>query len=290
MGQLDAMGFGNEPKESSVAIEAPRATLPDDLEARLVVAVEEDIRDTPVWFLVGALRGYSILNTLNRRARGKREVSAGALLCKRRILRVRPIGHDAVTVPTNVTASVFAFSSPWRSRVRRTPRLFWMTSSPVWIASIAGCWWTSSYRISQPAKSFSLHTTGSGSRSLEKLHVEVAFLRGDANDHRTAHDFLEKIVSLGGKKFKKKNGSEWKPFSEPVVVWTDCLQLLASWGNRASHGGTLTRAEAERLISVAEQALGLFKCPECKDWVWASEQAGRDRVQCSCGTLRWKHG
>lgn len=124
----------------------------------------------------------------------------------------------------------------------------------------------------------------------EKLHVEMVFLRGDSNEHRTAHDFLEKILGLGSKKFKKKNGSDWEPFAEAATVWTDCLQLLVSWGNRASHGGTLTRAEAERLISVAEQALGLFKCPECKDWVWASEQPNRERVQCSCGTLRWKHG
>jgi hypothetical protein len=124
----------------------------------------------------------------------------------------------------------------------------------------------------------------------ERLHVPMAFLRGDSNEHRTAHDFLEKIVSLGEKKLTRKNGEEWKPFTEAAEVWKACDKLLVSWGNRASHGGTLTRAEAERLIETAEQALRVFKCLECRDAVWASPQPGRERVQCSCGILRWKHG
>ena len=57
MREADALRLGDQPEERAVAIEAPGAALLDDLEARLVVAVEELVRDLAVGCLVGEFQG-----------------------------------------------------------------------------------------------------------------------------------------------------------------------------------------------------------------------------------------
>lgn len=47
VGQPDAVGLGHQPEQGSVAVEAPRPPLLDDLQAGLVVAVEELVPDPP---------------------------------------------------------------------------------------------------------------------------------------------------------------------------------------------------------------------------------------------------
>ena len=53
--QADAVRLGDEAEERAVAVEAPGPALLDDLEARLVVAVEQLVRDLAGGVLVGQL-------------------------------------------------------------------------------------------------------------------------------------------------------------------------------------------------------------------------------------------
>ena len=53
MRETDALRLGDEPKQVSVAVEAPRPTLLDDFDARLVVAIEQLVGDLARRVLVG---------------------------------------------------------------------------------------------------------------------------------------------------------------------------------------------------------------------------------------------
>ena len=53
--EADALRLGDQPEQRAVAVEAPRPALLDDLEARLVVAVEQLVRDLAGRVLVGQL-------------------------------------------------------------------------------------------------------------------------------------------------------------------------------------------------------------------------------------------
>ena len=53
--QADALRLGDQPEEGAVAVEAPGPALLDDLEARLVVAVEQLVGDLAGGRLVGQL-------------------------------------------------------------------------------------------------------------------------------------------------------------------------------------------------------------------------------------------
>ncbi len=53
MREPDAVGLGDQPEERSVAVEAPRPPLLDDLDARLVVAIEKLVCDLALRRLVG---------------------------------------------------------------------------------------------------------------------------------------------------------------------------------------------------------------------------------------------
>ena len=88
------------------------------------------------------------------------------------------------------------------------------------------------------------------------------------------------------KQLKKKNGEKWEKFTEAIETWSAAVDLLESWGNRASHGGTLTRAEAEQLIAICEKSLAAFRCAECDSPVWQAQAP--KLMQCSCGLLCWK--
>lgn len=124
----------------------------------------------------------------------------------------------------------------------------------------------------------------------ERLRVELPFQRGDRNDHRTGHEFLEKLISLGKTQFQRRNGKQYEPNSDPLKAWEECLSLLVSWANRASHGGSLTLVEAKELLTLSESVIASFRCSDCNDWVWAADQSSRERNQCSCGGLRWVYG
>ena len=55
--QPNAVRLGDEPEEAAVAVEAPGPALLNDFQARLVVAVQEDVGDAASGILVGQLDG-----------------------------------------------------------------------------------------------------------------------------------------------------------------------------------------------------------------------------------------
>jgi AAA15 family ATPase/GTPase len=122
----------------------------------------------------------------------------------------------------------------------------------------------------------------------EKLEIQMPFLRGEKNDHRMCVDFLEKIVRDAPKRLRKKEGSQWLPYTKPIADWKKAKTLLVAWGDRASHTGSLTRSEVEKLIGVCEKALALFRCDLCGKHVWAAKQSSNDTHQCTCGNLQWR--
>jgi hypothetical protein len=123
----------------------------------------------------------------------------------------------------------------------------------------------------------------------ERLQVRVPYARGDRNDRRTCIEFLERITSQAKSSLLKKDGDSWVPFPEPLSEWREAHALLISWGNRASHTGSLIRGETEELIESCERSLAGFRCSTCKEPVWYADQGNRDRLQCQCGELVWKY-
>lgn len=123
----------------------------------------------------------------------------------------------------------------------------------------------------------------------ERLRLSLTFLRGDRNDRRTSVEFLERIIGEAPKRFKKQQLENMLPYEKPIKDWKDARDLLIAWGDRASHTGTLTPTEAERLVKTCEKALDYFRCPSCNDRVWMSDQSSRERLQCTCGELQWRY-
>ena len=124
----------------------------------------------------------------------------------------------------------------------------------------------------------------------EKLRIPMQYLRGIRNDYRTCVDFLNRIIGEAPKRFRKKVDDRWAPYNDPISDWKTTTDLLIAWGDRASHKGTLTPREAEKLIDSCERALDHFRCPSCSDYLWIADQTSRERLQCSCGELQWRYG
>ena len=122
----------------------------------------------------------------------------------------------------------------------------------------------------------------------EKLEVELPYLRGDKNDHRTGVDFLQRIIRDAPRRLRKKQGKEWLPYSDPITDWTTAQTLLVSWGDRASHTESMTKAEAEEFVRVCRKALSHFRCETCGNYIWTAKQTSNDRLQCSCGCIQWR--
>jgi len=57
----NAVGFGDQPEQGAVAVEAPGAALLDQLQARLVVTVQELVRDLAGPCLVGQLESLAVV-------------------------------------------------------------------------------------------------------------------------------------------------------------------------------------------------------------------------------------
>ena len=119
----------------------------------------------------------------------------------------------------------------------------------------------------------------------EKLELMMPYRRGDRNDVRQAHQFLEQILSEGKTKLKRSNGGQHVADSVGLACLKTVDELLLSWGNRGSHTTDIVNAEAERLLTACETALKVFDCVDCQKKVWYA-QSGSAR-QCQCGHLRW---
>lgn len=122
---------------------------------------------------------------------------------------------------------------------------------------------------------------------VERLGLPLPFARGARNDHRTAHDFLQALVSHGKKKFQVQVDGSYEANLEAIDAFKAADKLLMTWANRGSHSEDVTAGEAERLIDVCSTALGQLTCTSCSKPVsFATTRRGHH--QCNCGILRWK--
>lgn len=124
----------------------------------------------------------------------------------------------------------------------------------------------------------------------ERLQMRLPYKRGDRNDNRMAHDFLQRLVADGKKCFQKKVGQVFACHADALDLLERADRLLVSWGNKGSHSFDVVRPEATKLIDVCERALEAFKCKECDKAVWFAKVDNGEWVQCQCGELRWRYG
>jgi recombinational DNA repair ATPase RecF len=124
----------------------------------------------------------------------------------------------------------------------------------------------------------------------ERLKIKVPFLRGDKNDKRMAHDFVQRLASDGRICFEKRSSQGYETYAVAINAIDNAGKLLVSWGNRASHSHDLVRPEAQKLIDTCETALECFKCRSCRKYVWYTDAASLKLVQCQCGEIRWRYG
>ncbi len=59
IGKADAVGLGDQSEKSAIAIDTPWSALFGNLDVRLVMTIEQGIRYSPVWVLVGELHSFS---------------------------------------------------------------------------------------------------------------------------------------------------------------------------------------------------------------------------------------
>lgn len=122
----------------------------------------------------------------------------------------------------------------------------------------------------------------------ESLNVSLPYLHRERNDHRTAHEFLEKMSSRGAFQIRKEDKS-YEDFKEAIDDLRLATRLLGTWGNRASHDFNITKVEAIELINVCERTLGHFKCSSCNYEVNRLDDEKAEFKQCRCGQLKWKY-
>lgn len=124
----------------------------------------------------------------------------------------------------------------------------------------------------------------------EKVQMRCVYLRGEKNDRRTAHEFLDRLISQSGKCFEKRVGQCFEINTAAITDLERADSLLTTWGNRGSHGYDVTRSEAKTLITACQGALDVFKCSVCQKPVWYTEASNQELVQCQCGEIRWRYG
>ena len=122
----------------------------------------------------------------------------------------------------------------------------------------------------------------------ERLQLRMPYRRGDNNDKRTAHEFLERLIVEGKDHFQIKVGAKWEANSSATAKFAVVDGLLVTWGNKASHSFDVVRPEATKLIDACEEVVGLFTCASCKKKVWHATVSGDKACQCECGQLRWR--
>ncbi len=124
----------------------------------------------------------------------------------------------------------------------------------------------------------------------EELQLRLPYRRGDKNDKRMAHEFLERLIDDSKKCLGKKKGDQYVSHPDAIEALKDADRLLVSWANRASHSFDIVPPEANSLIDACEKALDVFKCTSCKKWLWFADAGNAESVQCQCGALRWRYG
>lgn len=123
----------------------------------------------------------------------------------------------------------------------------------------------------------------------EKLRIKFPFLRGEKNDKRMAHEFLDRIISTGEKCYQMREGIDFHCYVAALDKLRAADRLVVSWGNRASHSNDVVKSEANKLIEACEKALNALKrCHSCKKFLWHLEKQG-NWFQCECGQIRWRY-
>ncbi len=123
----------------------------------------------------------------------------------------------------------------------------------------------------------------------EKLEIPVPHLRGDENDHRTAGQFIPRLISRANKAFRLKSadGTTFVKNNDAIRALEAVAPQLVTWVNRATHTFSASRSEAETVINNCERALDAFRCEDCGTPVW-HRKADTGVADCQCGRLRWK--
>lgn len=124
----------------------------------------------------------------------------------------------------------------------------------------------------------------------ERLNVTLPYRRGDANDKRMAHEFLERLIADGKKCFQARDDKDFVCHQKAVDALREADGLLVAWGDRASHTFDLVRPEATKLIDACEGAIASFRCPKCERPVYFTDAETQKWVQCQCGQVRWRYG
>jgi hypothetical protein len=127
----------------------------------------------------------------------------------------------------------------------------------------------------------------------ERLEVPMPYLRGGANDRRTAGDFVGRLASRAKQSFYKREIVQQgkAPTYSKHSAATSALEVitpqLAVWANRGTHTFSASSNEAGALIDNCEAALKTIECT-CGTPVYYSAIEATDRLQCQCGELQWR--
>lgn len=124
----------------------------------------------------------------------------------------------------------------------------------------------------------------------EALKIKLPYLHRERNDHRMAHEFLERFIDDGEKCFEIKDGPDYKIYIDAINAFREADYLILAWANRATHTCDAEKNEAEKLIQACEKALEFFDCSSCKQSVGRLEDPKSELKQCQCGNLRWRYG
>jgi hypothetical protein len=124
----------------------------------------------------------------------------------------------------------------------------------------------------------------------ERLQIRLPYLRGDKNDRRMAHDFLERVIADGKKCFQVRAAGDYVSHATAIAACEEADRLLVSWANRGSHTFDLALSEATTLIDACEAAHAFFTCTSCGKSIGFADAEGSEYVQCGCGQIRWRYG
>ncbi len=122
----------------------------------------------------------------------------------------------------------------------------------------------------------------------EQLEVPIPYVRGHANDHRTAGHFAGRIAARAEKSFKIRKDGVYEKNEAAVKALKVIEPQLAVWLNRATHTFSASGTEALAVIDNCERAAKSFVCAACETPVWYKKIEQTGDCECRCGDLHWK--
>jgi hypothetical protein len=121
----------------------------------------------------------------------------------------------------------------------------------------------------------------------EQLELQLKYLKGGENDHRTSGQFLVALEQKIKKSYQVRHNDDYEcyPLAHQTVL--EAKPDLAIWANRSTHTFSGGLQEASDLINACEKVLQLFRCDGCKKPIDHLNQENKF-LRCDCGTIRWK--